>query len=473
MFRSAGPAIRRVFVILSLIGWVIAPAWGVVIKVPGDEATIQDAVTAAAGGDEIRIAKGEFFENIVIPTGKDGLMLVGMGVKTIIDANDPPGLTGDAITVESDDVVIEMLRIRNGQENGIKITDDAERVIIRHVTVQNVGHSSDLGCVVTEGEETTVENSIFQSCRFGVTTEIGCSEVDDVTVRNNLFRGCDQECIRICGDDAVVEDNQTFRAEDNACIVVEGDDAEVVGNTVSHCGGEDDDGEDDGIVVIGDNPLVSWNDVSIVYGDAIRVRCDPDGTEDTGDCTDGEVSHNTVNDTLGDNGDGLQVTADPPAGAGFAVENNFARRTSEEGIDINGNNIYVRWNTVKDVLGDPSTGDCYDITGDDNHVDDNVADGCGDDGIEASGDRNEIENNDVEDVFEDGITVGGIDNDVHDNKVRRVMESAIEVTGGTGNTVDDNNVGDAERHDLCDEGTGTTTSGNNFVVIATTPCSLT
>lgn len=54
-------------------------ASGEVWNVPGDYSTIQDAINAATGGETIIVAAGTYLENVVIPSDKDGLQLLGAG----------------------------------------------------------------------------------------------------------------------------------------------------------------------------------------------------------------------------------------------------------------------------------------------------------------------------------------------------------------------------------------------------------
>ncbi len=74
----------------------------------GDYTKIQDAIDNASGGDEIYIFSGFYHEHIVITKS---LLLVGeLKNSTIIDAD----YTGDAIKINSDNVEISNLTIRNG-----------------------------------------------------------------------------------------------------------------------------------------------------------------------------------------------------------------------------------------------------------------------------------------------------------------------------------------------------------------------
>jgi hypothetical protein len=81
---------------------------------------MQAAVDESVSGDIINLAAGVYFENVVIPAGKDGLTIAGVGkLSTTIDPDFPP--SGNAFTIGSNGVKSRNLGIRNGQAHGIAL----------------------------------------------------------------------------------------------------------------------------------------------------------------------------------------------------------------------------------------------------------------------------------------------------------------------------------------------------------------
>jgi hypothetical protein len=80
-------------------------------NVPGDFATVQQALDAAVTGDVIQIAPGRYVENLVIAT--PGITLEGLkidGFKVVIDGS----YTGPCLLVQADSVTLMSLTLDNG-----------------------------------------------------------------------------------------------------------------------------------------------------------------------------------------------------------------------------------------------------------------------------------------------------------------------------------------------------------------------
>lgn len=101
-------------VIVVLAGGLAGTGWADVLEVPGEYPTIQEAVDAAAEGDEIHIAPGTYVERIDLG-GKDLLLLgVGGADNTVIDGNGD----GPVLTTQDDGsgmLRLEGLTIRGGR----------------------------------------------------------------------------------------------------------------------------------------------------------------------------------------------------------------------------------------------------------------------------------------------------------------------------------------------------------------------
>lgn len=158
-------------------------ASGEVWNVPGDYSTIQDAINAATGGETIIVAAGTYSENVVIPSDKDGLQLLGAGsgVTSIepesgraVDLGDGKGtdgfriqgftlVTNDAYAfiaqyyknLELEDIVVD------GGERGIRL-NSVQGVTFTNVHISNIAGTSEEGALELTGvsELTFTEGSI-------------------------------------------------------------------------------------------------------------------------------------------------------------------------------------------------------------------------------------------------------------------------------------------------------------------------
>ena len=80
------PSIRSAAILAAVLFSASPVLLADTIRVPQDSETIQGAVDMAAPLDEVQISSGNYVENIVVPTGLDGLTIRGKG-KVVIDAH--------------------------------------------------------------------------------------------------------------------------------------------------------------------------------------------------------------------------------------------------------------------------------------------------------------------------------------------------------------------------------------------------
>lgn len=342
MFRSS----LAVLVLLSSV------ASASTLRVPKDFATIQDAVNAANGGDTIRIAKGTFFENVVVPVGKDDLTIRGSGPATIVDArpfgpvgSGPAlevtangfrlenltarfalGFTPSVIRITGDDVLVRRVRVYGGDDQGIVVI--GERARIERATVRG----GDVGIFVS-GNDASIRD-----CVVSTVGELGIG----VSGSRTHIRGCrvtnvGESAIVAIGLDAVVEKNRVVGTGDDA-ILVSTNDVRAIGNVVRHSAGSH-----GGLVVdAATSGLVAKNVLSDCDGPALALmptasavdvvgnralRC---GRADLGafllDGSDCSVVNNRALDSAGD---GFVVTA-----LGNVLTKNVALRCALDGFDV-------------------------------------------------------------------------------------------------------------------------------------------
>lgn len=167
------------------------------------EATIQDAVDAAVAGDTISVASGVYFENVAIPSGKDGLTIRG-GRSAILDAGDD-GLavtpnTGIGIAIGSNDVTIRGITIRNGDDHQIELADLVTGTTVSRV--QSINSESDFVSSAVGGNN----NTTVTGCEIFAPD----SSAADVTgngfeFTRNKVRHTSSTGVDVTGDDAVIE----------------------------------------------------------------------------------------------------------------------------------------------------------------------------------------------------------------------------------------------------------------------------
>ncbi|EKK02698.1 protein containing Planctomycete extracellular domain protein [Rhodopirellula baltica SH28] len=193
--------------------------------------TIQEAIDAAASGDVINLAPGEYVENLTIPVGKDGLII--RGARVGIAGDDPSrDLTGGigestisgSIQVSSVNVTIDGVRVLDGatvlgQNVGIYV--EAEDAIITNSVLYRTGAFDLYRGVLTPlpagaGDGLTVSNSVFEGWATGVYN----NGANDVSVSGNTFQGNN---VGVSGD-AYAGGNSNYDVTNNTFVnnVVEG-----------------------------------------------------------------------------------------------------------------------------------------------------------------------------------------------------------------------------------------------------------
>ena len=122
-------------VALALILALASTGFAGVVVVPGDQPTIQAAVTAAADGDTIIVKGGKHAENVVID-GRNNLTIIGKG-GALID----PGGTGVGLVISnSTGISVSRIGIRNTGSYGIQVTDSTDVTVSRTVIGQTGDH---------------------------------------------------------------------------------------------------------------------------------------------------------------------------------------------------------------------------------------------------------------------------------------------------------------------------------------------
>jgi len=425
-------------------------------------ATIQAAEDAAADGDRISIARGVYFENVVVDV--PNLEISGTS-RTIVDPDDPNN--GPGFTFMAPGFEIRGFTIRNGDTDAIRVEAAATGGTIRNMDLS--GPESD--CIETLADFTTIQNNYFMGCGSNFVR----FTADDIVIEKNRGKFADSDGFSGTGNRAVVENNYFQNVEDSSCARITGDDLEFVNNHAVGCDGRLIDSEGDNplidrnrgemteeIETDGANPTVTNNRIIFTEDEGYRLTC-------SGCAAGGTVSNNRVTYT-GDGENGFEFNGDL---SGLTIENNRASYTTNNGFffaDTTSNFMFLR-NRADDIGADRFNA-CFRIQGTGHTSERNRATGCHGGGFTIDGDDHSSDGDDVRWTAGSGFLIGS--NDATDNlvlldaRVRDVNATGYDIRNNATNTVIENPraSGDVGQN-LCDEGAGTTFNGNDLIVEVT------
>ena len=480
------------------------------------ESTIQDGIDAAATGDSVKISRGVYYENVTIST--DGVTLRG-GSSTILDptfpgncsvtvatqcynSGDCPGVEacqnvgdGNGITISADNVAVKGFTVRNGDDHSIEITTGAVGTEITKMTFNSP--ASD--CVYATGTSvgpTTIAGNTFMGCdsdciRLSGTWDAAnisknkmnqCNgygidhDGDDAIIEKNVLNNVDGTGIYLNGDRAEIIGNRLMNTYDEGVYISSGDDALVEGNRMEHI-------SDSGVYVNGDNATINKNQIKNVADDyaidfsgigAEITKNSIVGSEQSGidvncnsPCDTGVlIEGNTLTNVGYDDYEGIDVFANPGTAAVDIVKNKLTN-VGYRGIDYRAGAGASSAMIVNNSIRNAGRGgdSCMDLADPDLTsftIEGNSLRNCGEQGMEVSGTGHTIYKNKINTVGGGGIELGGssVNVNVDSNTIVGAAENGVEIeSGATGAVVQDNTL-KKNRLDICDEGTGSTLSGN-------------
>ena len=165
------------------------------INVPADQPTIQaglDAAAANAGADEVCVAQGTYTESPTINDADPVTLKGATGNPNHVRINGAGG--GDILTVLSDDVTVEDIRLYNGGDDGIQGTG-VDNFTVNNVYIIGIGNDGlDVDNSSAPGGNVTVNGGIFRNTASdGVVFDdsVGTLIIDGLDVRNNADDGVD------------------------------------------------------------------------------------------------------------------------------------------------------------------------------------------------------------------------------------------------------------------------------------------
>jgi parallel beta-helix repeat protein len=327
--------------------------------------------------------------------------------------------------------------------------------------------STDEECVSASGDNFLIKKTKLKSCSSGCLFSDGAN----AQILNNKAWICENDPgIEVDGNGSIIKNNEVTGSE-NECFDVDADNVQVIDNKASGC-------STDGFLVNGVSPTVSGNtataatesgfDVSattslMVHNNKATYCNDILFDLDCSSCTgDSEITENVAKHSVEDD-DGFEISAD---GGNILVKLNKALYIQDFGFDIEG---AATFSIIKNVV---------------NHVGGDE----GESGIDVRSSANGVvKGNKVSNVFGDGYYFSDITGfTISNNTSDMVDDSGFYLTGTSGSNTFDNNTADmsldygfyigsaatnttvtnntatTNNTDYCDNGTGTTESGNDF-----------
>lgn len=378
---------------------VVSPAAAATIEVPGDFATIQAAVDAAATGDTVavRARKSPYRENVEVET--DGIAIRGVEGRPIVDGF-APGLDPPVIDVSAEDVEVRNLALRNG--NALDCVGDG--CAVRDVTFRGLIQGD---CIEIRGSDALVADSRMEACGNNGVDLDG----DDGRLLRNRARSIDSDCFRLQGTGHLFRSNSASFCEDGVGLTWTGS------------------GNADGVIT--DNTVKA--------------------TDNGGFDIDGDGMTLTAN--LAELNDDDCFTVD---GDGTSFEDNVGR-DCDNGVNLTGDGVVATGNQMSDV----ADSECLDLDGNEGVVSNNRVDDCWK-GIDASGENPVIAGNRVVDVSaDDGIRLSCFDDTDPPDPVPQA--AACTDARVAGNTIDGTGDDDAGLSVFIDEDTGSAVVRGNVV----------
>ena len=283
------------------------PAMAAILDVPSvSYPTIQSAVNAAGPGDTINVAAGTYNENVFIPTGKDGLQIIG-------HSNADTFITGGITAFDC----FSQVTI-----NGFDISDCYYGIVIRSTTSSSIISGNNISNTINEGVFATgpgtVTGNDISACGYGIQTRdnAGGSTISGNTVSNITNEGINAFVPSIISGNDISGCGWGIRIQDGAAG------STVSGNIISNTTYE-------GIWAYG-LVTISGNNFSVPYT-AIQI---------TGNAGGSTISGNTIYGVPGYQGIlafvPLTITGNDISGCGWGIQ----IRNHSTGTVIDSNEIH-------------------------------------------------------------------------------------------------------------------------------------
>ncbi len=370
----------RSIAVSVLVACSSASAKVVTVKPGGAHPTIQSGIDAAAAGDTIKIHAGVYREAVVVPAGKDGLELRGLGNVTVEPLDDQAAVLGSGIKISANGVRLNGLAIRDCRSGGI----DTGWGILAPMSVAHVAivDCSVLGCgaggIFVAGDDTLVKSVTVSGAPDAIQLVGDRARIDRVVVRN-----ADGAAIRVEGDAAQVRNASVSRAGSNS-VLVYGDDLRVQNCRLDGCFGT-------GIEVTGDRAALSRNRVT---------SCEYGGIFVSGEAP--VLTNNSVTACSQEHCRGIVVDASAPGGR---VAGNTVRAVNGIGLEVGPTSLQLELtkNTIEECGEFDQPGVL--LAGDGHSLRKNLVRNCREDGIRIKSGHTALDGDRAEGNVVDGFVI--------------------------------------------------------------------
>jgi parallel beta-helix repeat protein len=171
MYRLPSSTARLARLVVALLasvalGTAAAAAHAAVINVPADQPTIQDAVDAAAPGDTISVAAGEYHESVHVGDDNDGITIESADPDDPFTIRGTRGVSDDGVRIDHANGVtlrnfairgaydgVRLLNSQNSVLSGLTLEDDALHIRVSRGANNAIIQCTLLGAVGDRGVE--------------------------------------------------------------------------------------------------------------------------------------------------------------------------------------------------------------------------------------------------------------------------------------------------------------------------------
>jgi hypothetical protein len=416
----------------------------------GCRTTIQAAVDAAAAGDVVAVQAGVYSENVEIPSGKEGLQIVGTSrLATILDPDAPNA--GVGITISADRVTLRNFTIRNGRSHGIVIArSDA---VVQGLRIVGIRGGAGIFAVAGAGRLRVLGNEIRSTSGAGIQFDGGNA---DSVIQGNVIAQTSGDGIVATAARLTIASNRIFSVRGRG-IAARSDGSTVSGNLIENS-------VEAGVELEGSSAVLDSNR-AVATQQAFLYTCFG--------CDGSRVQRNT---SVGARDVGFSIDSQPGGQPGLIVQGNSATDSRFSGFLLKGTQMQASSNTSSGS----GLGAGFAITGADHVVSRNTATRSTGAGFEVSADRVQLEANVASQGDTNGFLVVGsngpsaahADNVLTGNRALRTNGQGFGVVTGAQHSVLSGNFAANDRLDFCDEGVNTDSAAGNSFTTRSAHCAI-